>query len=165
MKKLLLFAAILLCANAFAQNGKVRYQGEVNVGYGIGMGNFKVDRFHIETIHGACINPHLFVGGGVGLSLYDRGLATIPVFADVKGYFTKGRIVPYAFANLGYGFGDEKGFYGAGGLGVDFSIGSMMGTHVNLGYQSQGIANNVDKNGLYGPSNMGAFLLQAGFRF
>ena len=84
---------------------------------------------------------------------------------SIKGYLTKSKIAPYIFANLGYGFGDEKGFYGAGGLGVDFSVAPKLGVFINIGYQSLGIADNIQENGTYGPSNMGAFLIQAGFRF
>lgn len=52
-----------------------------------------------------------------------------------------------------------------GGLGVDFTIASTLGIYINLGYQSLGIADNIQSNGIYGPSNMGAFLIQTGFRF
>lgn len=160
---LLLFAALYIGVNA--QNNVPHYQGEINVGYGIGIGDYQVDRFYVETIHGARIIPHLFLGAGAGLALLNGGHVTIPVFANVKGYFTKSKVSPYIFANLGYGFGDEKGFYGAGGLGVDFTIASTLGIYINLGYQSLGIADNIQSNGIYGPSNMGAFLIQTGFRF
>ena len=106
MKKyLLLLLFAVLCAYAKAQNSP-RYQGEVNIGYGFGMGDYQMDRFYIETIHGARIIPNLFLGAGAGLALLDNGHATIPVFADIKGYLTKSKIAPYIFANLGYGFGD-----------------------------------------------------------
>lgn len=163
-KYLLLLLFAVLCAYAKAQNSP-RYQGEVNIGYGFGMGDYQMDRFYIETIHGVRIIPNLFLGAGAGLALLDNGHATIPVFADIKGYLTKSKIAPYIFANLGYGFGDEKGFYGAGGLGVDFSVAPTLGVFINIGYQSLGIADNIQENGTYGPSNMGAFLIQAGFRF
>lgn len=165
MKKILLSIFAVFCVSTFATAQKISYQGEVNVGYGLGVGDYQLNRFHVETIHGVRINPHIFVGAGAGLSLYDGGHATVPIFADVKGYLTKTTIAPYIFANLGYGFGDEKGFYGAGGIGVDFAVGSSKGVYINLGYQSQGIANNINEDGIYGASNTGAFLIQAGFRF
>lgn len=165
MKKIcLMFVMSIMCISAIAQN-RTLYQGELNLGYGFGMGDLAVDRFYVETIHGIRVNPNLFIGAGLGLISFDHGRATIPVFADVKAYIAKGGIQPYVYANLGYGFGDEMGFYGAGGVGVDFSIASKTGIFINLGYQSQGLKDNIQENGLYGPSNMAAFMVQLGFRF
>ena len=164
MKRLLLLfvATVSFALSASAQ----RYQGELNLGYGFGIGNYEVDRFHVETVHGVRVNQYFFVGAGFGLSYFDNERTVIPVFADIKGYFLKAtKICPYIFADLGYGFGDVEGFYGAGGIGIDFKITSKHGIYFNLGYQSQGLKNNIQSNGLYGPSNMGAFLVRVGFRF
>lgn len=107
----------------------------------------------------------IFFGCWSRISAIKWGTCDNTCICKCEGYFTKSKVSPYIFANLGYGFGDEKGFYGAGGLGVDFTIASTLGIYINLGYQSLGIADNIQSNGIYGPSNMGAFLIQTGFRF
>ncbi|MCI9244495.1 MAG: hypothetical protein HFJ82_03180 [Alistipes sp.] len=164
MKKFLL---LVVAVGSFAWSASAqRYQGDVNIGYGLGIGGYAVNRFHVETVHGARINPYLFAGAGIGLSYFDNGRAVIPIFADIRGYLLKNTLAtPYIFADLGYGFGDEQGFYAAGGLGVDFKLMSKVGLYLNLGYQSQGLKDNIQSNGLYGPSNMGALLVRVGFRF
>ena len=165
MKKILFFALFILSIMNVAAQNKMSYQGEVGIGYGFGMGDESINRLYVETIHGIRFNSHLFAGLGVGLASFDDENATIPLFVDVKGYLTKGLIKPYLFANLGYGLGDKSGFYGAGGFGIDVNISQKCGLYLNLGYQSQGLRNNVDDSGFYGPSNVGAFLLQLGCRF
>lgn len=165
MKKFYLMIIMsVLCVTVNAQN-KVLYQGELNLGYGFGMGDLAVNRLYVETIHGVRINPHLFVGAGLGLASFDNERAVIPFFADAKYYIIAGNIQPYVYVDLGYGFGDEEGFYGAGGIGVDIAINSKTGIFANLGYQSQGLRDNIQDNGIYGASNMGAFMFQLGFRF
>lgn len=81
-----------------------RYQGEIAVGYGVGVGAasdvINTNRIFIETVHGARINPYVFVGGGLGINYFygllndyddyygDDDTATIaPVFASLKGYY------------------------------------------------------------------------------
>ena len=165
MKKVILLASFMMCIlNVTAQN-KLSYQSEVGIGYGFRLENESMDRLYFETIHGVRFNPKLFAGLGVGLESYDDGGATIPVFANIRSYLDNGIIKPYLFANLGYGYGDISGVYVAVGLGFDIDISSNRGVYLNLGYQSQGWANNVDDRGFYGPSNIGAFLLQLGCRF
>ncbi len=165
MKKVYLMIIMsILCVAVNAQN-KVSYQGELNLGYGFGMGDLAVNRLYVETIHGVRVNPHLFIGAGLGWASFDNERTVIPFFADVKCYITKGNIQPYVYLDLGYGLGDEEGFYGASGIGVDITINSKTGIFANFGYQSQGLRDNIQGNGIYGSSNMGAIMFQLGFRF
>ena len=172
MKKILLSLAILIASYcAVCAQNKVAYQGEINIGGGVGMGNFKMGRMHFETIHGIRLNPHFFTGVGIGAGFYDDqlGALIVPVFGHIKGYLTKSKIRPYVYTNLGYGFFYKEGFYGAGGLGLDFKISPKSGIYINLGYQSQAIAKthraSNPYDATYGVSNMGALLLQGGCRF
>lgn len=105
---LLLFAA--LCIGVNAQNNVPHYQGEINVGYGIGIGDYQVDRFYVETIHGARIIPHLFLGAGAGLALLNGGHVTIPVFANVKDTLQKVKFRRIFLLILDTDLGTKKGF-------------------------------------------------------
>ena len=59
MKKLfLLLAAICVASSAFAQT-PIKYQGEVDLGYSLGVGEFATGRVNIHTIHGAKNNLNL----------------------------------------------------------------------------------------------------------
>ncbi len=138
MKKLLL-VALLLCgvtATSFAQLvqstttvtertygkqkkelGKIRYQGEVNIGFATG-GKLNAElegmkekvgtdfsRPFLETIHGVRVGDYLFAGVGVGLQyaygkyvnderidfddeeLPNWNTAMMPIFLNLKGYY------------------------------------------------------------------------------
>lgn len=99
------FAVLMLAVTANAQNSR-GYKGMVNAGWIL----FAEDvSFEALTIHGYQFNPHLFVGGGVGINFYSspsgpntsREGGFIPIFADVRGYLLKGKISPYADAKIG----------------------------------------------------------------
>ena len=82
MKKFLLLVVV---AGSFAWSASAqRYQGDVNIGYGLGIGGYAVNRFHVETVHGARINPYLFAGAGIGLSYFDNGRAVIPILQTLE---------------------------------------------------------------------------------
>lgn len=82
------------------------------------------------TTHGCLINPHLYIGGGVGVgfySLYDALELLFPVFTDFRGYFIKGNLKPYAELKLGYDIGINS-IYLSPAVGLrykyfDFSLG------------------------------------------
>ncbi len=129
MKKLFLLM-LLICgvtATSFAQSDwKVRYQGELNLGYATG-GKLKMDfngqnekvktnfsRPLLETIHGVRVGDYLFGGLGVGVQYAYGDLnkeveesanwntALMPIFFNLKGYYpvTK-HFAPYISLSLG----------------------------------------------------------------
>ena len=47
-------------------------------------------------------NNYIFAGGGTGLNFWsDNGSAIIPVYANVRGYFMKTRLKPFASLSIG----------------------------------------------------------------
>ncbi len=81
-----------------------KYQGEIAVGYGVGVGAasnvINTDRIVLETVHGARINPYVFVGAGLGINYFygllddydlyqgnDDTATILPLFANIKGYY------------------------------------------------------------------------------
>lgn len=102
------------------------YQGEINVGYG--MGGDSLSRFTFETVNGVRINRYLFAGVGVGVSYFtEEYVVMMPVSAALRGYYpvTK-RFAPYVSLDLGYTVnptGDNDypgGFYMAYGIGFNY---------------------------------------------
>ena len=58
--------------------------------------------FSLHTINGHQFNPHLAVGGGVGLSFWEEGF-TLPLFVDVRGDLLKDKpITPHYYVEGGY---------------------------------------------------------------
>lgn len=94
----------------------IRYEGEVNVGFGLG-GKLKMDgqsadakysRPFIETIHGVRIARYAFVGLGVGFQYAydDWKVGMMPLFVDLKGcYPVTENFAPYIAVDLGFGMG------------------------------------------------------------
>ena len=89
MKRLFFLMVVVICiaTSATAQN-PIKYQGEVDLGYSLGVGEFAAGRVNIHTIHGVKFGYYLSAGVGVGLDLYhqgDTGLM-LPIYLNVKGY-------------------------------------------------------------------------------
>ena len=111
IKRILSLAALLsivLVANA--QNTlKNCYRGFVDAGYSIGIGDYEFGRFEVNTTHGYQVNPYFFFGAGLGLHFmseyetagmdialdYRESKVDIPVFANVRCNFSKGKVSPY----------------------------------------------------------------------
>ena len=168
MKKLILLAAIMLAGTGvFAQ----KYQGEVLVGYALGVGDNGTDRLNIETVHGVRIGTHFFGGVGVGYHLYNEDgfdYGFIPVFANLKGYLSDNKITPYLSLDLGYGIGTQDadgldGFYISPALGVRFQLKGKSAITASLGYQSQTVSEGM--GGYSVSASSGAIALKVGITF
>ena len=159
MKKLLLFVvgAVLTISAVSAQN--VKYQGEVNVGYSIGVGTAPVNRANLNTIQGVKVGDYFSIGAGLGLDwwkgLYadywqgqgkaDRGELSVPIFLNVKGYLpVNERVAPYLSFDVGYNAGLTEGLEGFGGLLLTPAAGVMIGHFkVEAGITIQKVADNL----------------------
>lgn len=117
------------------------YQGEVSVGYALGVGQISkyinTSRVVVETVHGVRLSPYAFFGAGVGLNYFygsksgdkaSDGAGVGSVFVNAKGYYpvSKGTSL-YLSADLGASVGvwnmpDMADIYTAVGPGV--SIGN-----------------------------------------
>jgi len=145
MKKTIKFALLVLAMtftmNSFSQ--VIKYQGEINTSYGIGVGTLNINRFCIETVHGIRLNPDIFLGLGLGYnSLTNNGASVdiIPIFANVKGYVPSKGLKPFGSLDFGYGMGTGE-LSGLGGIYVCPAVGlSFNMFNVSLAYQSQSIS-------------------------
>lgn len=88
------------------------YRGFAEVG-----GSFYTDQpeyyygFDITTTHGYQINRWLFLGAGIGLQSYklheytpakNKTQLTLPLYADIRTYFTRTALKPFAEMQIGY---------------------------------------------------------------
>ncbi len=166
MKKLflLLVAAICVVSSASAQNS-IKYQGEVDLGFSLGVGTWAINRVNIHTIQGVKMGEHFSAGVGIGTDIYvAQGAESdvfIPVYLNVKGYFpTKSKVAPYASFDIGGGFGASQYAKGLSGMMLCPAIGLKVGMFkAQLGY-------NVQKISESGVSlNMSALQLKMGVMF
>ena len=153
------------------------YQGDVSVGYGLGVGDItkitNTDRIQVETVHGVRISPYAFIGLGAGFNYFynfdihrsspmdysDNG-GTVTAFANAKGYYpvSQGASL-YLSLDLGGAFGvmsqmkHHKDMYAAAGPGISFGkASSRQRADIGIRYQYMG-------------ENTGAVLFRIGFEF
>lgn len=154
MKKTIL--SILFVALAFgakAQNVASNcYRGFVDAGYTIGFRDYNFNRFEINTSHGYQINPYFFIGGGMGLHFMpsyktsgtsDIPLDTrdskvdIPVFANLRGTFTKSRFAPFIDAKAGTYINNNGGMYVNASIGLRIAVNSKQAVDIMVGYTDE----------------------------
>lgn len=141
----LLVALFMLCTTAGYAQEAIKYQGEVDLGYSIGVGTFNINRANLHTIHGAKINKNFSVGLGIGLDLYhNEGDLDfmLPIFVNAKGYLPiNEKFSPYASLDLGYGIGVSESFSGVGGFYWSPAIGIKYDKFkFQIGYVSQSLS-------------------------
>ena len=108
--------------------------------------NVTTAAFTFQTVNGYRFSPFVFTGIGIAADLYATQ-TIVPVFASVRGDFiTKGRFVPYYFADGGYGVditssttnvSYKSGAMFAAGIGFKIPLVNGAGFHVNFGYRLQ----------------------------
>lgn len=127
MKKVfLLFAVVFSSLTVCAQNvSSGCYRGFADAGYTIGIGDYDMGRFEINTSHGYQINPFIYLGAGLGLhfmpeystSGMDIALDSreskvdIPVFANAKFNMSKGKFAPFIDGKVGTYVTNNGGLY------------------------------------------------------
>lgn len=161
-KSILVALFMLSMTTSYAQDG-IKYQGEVDLGYSIGVGTFNANRVNLHTIHGAKINKNFSVGLGIGLDYYHEGEGDLmmPIFANAKGYYpVTEKFSPYASLDLGYGVGVTEGTSGLGGFYWSPAIGIKYDKFkFQIGYTSQSLS----ESGF--SVNMGAVQFKVGLAF
>lgn len=136
----------------------VWYEGELNVGYGMGgtikeggeSEDAKYGRPFIETVHGVRITKYAFIGAGVGFQYAcdkEWEVGMMPVFLDLKGYYpVSEHFAPYVAIDLGFSsgvvgtkdFADEEGLDMKGGFYASYGIGlNFRRLNFGLGWQHQ----------------------------
>ena len=168
MKRFLtILVAVMLYAGATttseAQYTNTRYQGEVYVSGGYGIGNIPLNRLQLHTVHGARVGECFSAGIGLGADWYTQdfnsGLLMVPIFADFKVYApTASRFDPFIMLDLGYSFQPESPSLGGMmfGAGLGFHAGCFA---LSAGYHLQQLS-------IAGINlNMGAIQLKLGVAF
>ena len=161
----LLFVVALIAASSASAQIPIRYHGEVDLGYSLGIGTFASDRVNLHTIQGLKIGQYFSTGVGLGLDyhhqLYEKGELVVPVYLNLKGYLPVNNIVsPYISMDLGVGIGATEGVSGLSGLYFTPAVGVAINKFkVQLGYNLQ----RVSEMGI--GINVNAMQLKLGFVF
>lgn len=125
MKKILFLPLLFLMTASFSDLAaqRSRYQGEIQVGFGAGVGSnpfLRQNRVTVDMVNGIRVNSYFSIGLGLGYHTYlGRTIEGIdftdehivPVYANLKGYMPAGRSMFRGFVSLdaGYGFSMESG--------------------------------------------------------
>lgn len=144
MKKQILLLMALMGSFLFGgAQTPTKYQGEVDLGYSVGVGTFSTGRVNLHTVQGVKIADYFSAGLGLGLDyyheFYDKGELFIPIYANMKGYIpVSEKLSPFISLDLGYGLGATAGVSGCGGFLWSPSVG-MRYDHFKfqIGYTSQ----------------------------
>lgn len=163
MKKLLLLAAVaIMSVCTMNAQTEIKYQGEVDLGYSLGVGDFASNRINIHTIQGFKVGDYFSAGIGFGADVYHEGGGTnimIPVFLNMKGYLLNSRVTPYLSFDIGGGIGVGE-LSGVSGMMISPAIGIKTGAFkAQLGYNVQ----KISESGI--GINMSAMQLKLGFAF
>ena len=119
------------------------YHGFVDLGYTLGIGDYKFGRFEINTTHGYQFNPHFFVGGGLGvhfMSEYDtpddhrKNQVDVPVFGDVRWTIINHKATPFIDGKIGYYVTHRGGIYASISIGCRISVYNTQGVNFSIGY-------------------------------
>lgn len=146
------------------------YRGIVETGFQVGVGDFRNDRVKVNVINGIQINPHLYIGQGLGFRYYiESDVVAVPIFVDIRTHFINKKISPYLSLDIGYTLNASDDFSGMGLIvaptaGASFKFTKNFGLLVGLGYEMQ----NADSYyyGYYDKNvNFGAINLHVGITF
>lgn len=153
MKKIILLFTVLLASHSMSAQNQTGscYRGYVDAGYTIGVGDYEFGRFEINTSHGYQINPFIFVGGGLGLHFMPEyktsgmdipldqrdSKVDIPVFANFRANFSKGKITPFVDGKAGTYVTNNGGLYLNVSAGCRFSVNEKQGVNVSVGYTTE----------------------------
>ncbi len=190
MKKIILSAFFAIVTfSAFSQN--VGYEKWINIGIG---GDIKHDEgnFTFKFTNGYRFNDYIFLGGGMGISLYTysdelmriesktggyteinpQPSIAVPVYATFKAYFTAKKIAPFFVVNAGYIFGESdsnsiitSGLFFNPNIGLDFNLNNDLSKSI---FVQLGLSIDQNKNMLTWDLEDGArtkVQLNLGFRF
>lgn len=165
MKKILLLMVFALCFGSSYAQTPIKYQGEVDLGYSLGVGTFAADRLNVHTIQGVKIGKYFSTGVGLGIDgyfIYEEGVdIAVPIYLNFKGYLpVTDKVSPYLSLDLGVGIGASEYLKGMTGLYCTPAVG------INAGKFKAQLGYNVQKISEMGVSvNVGAVQLKLGVMF
>lgn len=117
----------------------------VEIGYGLKIGEFGMDRLKVNIIDDYQINPYFAIGAGTGLRHYfDAQAKLIPIFADFRANFINKKVSPYFSASIGYTFDVTNDFEKVGLLfnptiGVCIKTSDKAALNIGFGYELQNV--------------------------
>lgn len=139
----------MIAVSAVAQNvsGKC-YRGYLDVGYTIGIVDYKFGRVEVNTSHGFQFNPFVFLGGGVGMHFMPQyetpGMSIaldardskvdVPVFGNLHINFAKSRVAPFVDLKCGYYVNNNGGLYANCSLGFRIATSKKQAINLSAGY-------------------------------
>lgn len=170
MKKivLLLVLFIAMIGTVNAQSSKSKYQGDIQLGYSFGVGNFPTDRLNVHLINSVRVNEYFSAGIGLGFDYYCNNSSELmmPFFVNFKGYLPVSQKTSlFLSTDVGYSVGVSSDMRGANGFMITPSVGSSFNVNdknaitLSLGYNKQRLS-----EGGFG-INMNAVTLKVGFTF
>ena len=124
------------------------YHGFVDLGYTLGIGDYKFGRFEINTTHGYQFNPHFFVGGGLGFHFmseyntpnmnialdYRKKQFDIPIYGNVRWTIINNKVTPFIDGKIGHYVTNRGGLYASISFGCRVSIYNTQGINFSIGY-------------------------------
>lgn len=131
---------------------KVRYQGDVQAGYSIGIGTFKHDRINLHFVNSARIGNYFSAGLGLGLDYYTAVVnangedpeLVLPIYFNARGYLPASEKTElFLSADIGTSIGLTEGVSGSNGflftpsIGARFKTGSKNAITIGFGYVLQ----------------------------
>lgn len=136
-----LLSLLLLCM-AITANAQIsiKYRGDVDLGFSLGVGTFAADRINLHTTQGVQIGKHFSTGLGVGLDYYyDGNELVVPLFLNLKGYYPiNSLITPFASLDIGVGVGATESISRLSGLYCTPALGILLKKFkILLGYNIQ----------------------------
>ncbi len=150
LKKLTVLSLMMVAVaiNSKAQSVKTGYKGFVDAGYSIGIGDYKLNRFEVNTSHGYQFNPYIFLGAGLGLHFMPSyatedmeipldtrdSKVDIPVFANIRFNLSKTKISPFLDAKGGTYVTNNGNIYVNVSAGCRFAINERQGINIAIGY-------------------------------
>lgn len=142
------------------------YKGFVDLGYGIGTGDFKAGRIEFSTTHGCQFAPYFFAGVGAGVNYFhDESSVNIPIFADFRGSLPiqNTKVAPFLDMRIGYSILDVDGFYFSPSIGIRIATSEKCGFNIGLGYELQ--KTKVDYYYWEESATVGAITIKLGYDF
>lgn len=149
---LVLFLTIItpsLCHAQVETNQKqsisLKYKGNIEGGYTVGVGDYDINRTDISTSHGILMYGYLFSGIGVGWNYYHKSETSyVPLFIDIRTDLveTSKDIIPLIGIKGGYSFNASDNFEKIGAfinpfLGVKYKTNDRYYIYLLAGYTAQ----------------------------
>ncbi len=146
MRKIFLLVMFAFAVCVAKAQTPVKYHGEVDLGYSIGVGTFATDRINLHTIQGVQVGKYFSTGLGVGLDgyfIFDEGIdIAVPIYLNLKGYLpVSEKVSPFVSMDIGVGIGASEYMKGMSGLYCTPAVGIKAGKFkAQLGYNIQRIS-------------------------